>query len=58
MPSFERITYLGHLLCIKDEKLGKFGRAPYGVATFRASLRSVLRTLRPYMRLTHPHTPT
>jgi hypothetical protein len=38
----------------KDEELGKFGRAPYGVATFRASLRSVLRTLRPYMRLTHP----
>jgi hypothetical protein len=31
-----------------------FGRAPYGVATLRASLRSVLRTLRPSRRLTHP----
>jgi hypothetical protein len=31
-----------------------FGRAPHyvRVGTFRASLRSVLRTLRPYMRLT------
>jgi hypothetical protein len=39
-----------------------FGRSPYGVATLRASLRSVLRTLRPSRRLTqkmlHPEAKT
>jgi hypothetical protein len=39
-------------LCVKILELLRLGRAPYGVATFRASLRSVLRTLRPSMRLT------
>jgi hypothetical protein len=45
----------GFCIVKKQLELGRLGRAPYGVATLRASLRSVLRTLRPYMRLTRPH---